>query len=36
LLAVGALSCLAISERKRAPTAPAPESAVSEPVTPAA
>jgi MFS family permease len=36
LLAVGALSCLAIRERRRTPTAPAPEPSVSEPATPAA
>jgi EmrB/QacA subfamily drug resistance transporter len=35
LLAVGALSCLAISGRRRTPTEPAAESAVTEPVSPA-
>jgi hypothetical protein len=37
LLGVGALSCLAIREGRRTPTAPAaPEAAVTEPATPAA
>jgi len=37
LLGVGALSCLAIKEARRAPTPPAaPEPAISEPATPAA
>jgi hypothetical protein len=36
LLAVGALSCLAIREPKRTTTAPAAEAVVTEPATPAA
>jgi EmrB/QacA subfamily drug resistance transporter len=36
LLAIGALSCLAIKEGKRAPAAPAPEVAKAEQATPAA
>jgi hypothetical protein len=36
LLAVGALSCVAIKEPKRTATAPATEEVVTEPATPAA
>jgi len=36
LLAIGALSCLAIKEPKRTAPAPATEAVVTEPATPAA